>query len=492
MTKVLAPASKKQEMLLCSDADIIIYGGAVGGGKTYGGLLRHLRWINDPYYRGFIIRKHSVTLNKAGGVIDEAKSLYKEFDPRVVYKTKEMKFVWPSGAEIAFAHLDTEEDAEKFRGLQLSAAMIDEATQISEENVLVILSRLRTKAKMKTSLFLTCNPSPTSFIRRWIDWWITPKGEENAGRPNPERDGKIRWFIRQNNEMIWGDSKEELVELYGNRDENGVLYPDTSEKQHCRPLSLQFISATIFDNKPLLLSNPGYLASLQGLKRVKRERDLYGNWDIREEISSFFSRDSVSPVKYHEQDFVAFARAWDIAGSKPSETNPNPDYTAGVLMGKTREGQYVIIDVIRFRENYGEVIKRIVETAKSDPEGTKVVLPQDPGAAGKAVIREQLKYLHEEGIYNVSFMVVGGRSKVTRFQPLASAAENGLVSYIEDAWNEAFFDELEHFTGGRNEKNDQVDAAADSYVSLSTVKKKVNLSLGMNSTSFTKSSSLPF
>ncbi len=158
MTKVLAPASKKQEMLLCSDADIIIYGGAVGGGKTYGGLLRHLRWINDPHYRGFIIRKHSVTLNKAGGVIDEAKSLYKEFDPRVVYKTKEMKFCWPSGAEIAFAHLDTEEDAEKFRGLQLSAAMIDEATQISEENVLVILSRLRTKAKMKTSLFLTCNP----------------------------------------------------------------------------------------------------------------------------------------------------------------------------------------------------------------------------------------------------------------------------------------------------------------------------------------------
>jgi Terminase-like family. len=154
--------------------------------------------------------------------------------------------------------------------------MLDESTQFSEENVLVILSRLRTQAKMKPSLWLTCNPSPTSFIRRWIDWWIIPQGEENAGRPDPERDGKIRWFIRDSNEMIWADTREELLEKYGNRDLNGNLIPDESEHQHCRPLSLQFISATIFDNPPLLRANPGYLANLQGLKRVKRERDLYG------------------------------------------------------------------------------------------------------------------------------------------------------------------------------------------------------------------------
>ena len=48
-------------------------------------------------------------------------------------KIKELKFVFPSGAEIAMSHLETDDDAEKYRGLQLSAAMIDEATQISED-----------------------------------------------------------------------------------------------------------------------------------------------------------------------------------------------------------------------------------------------------------------------------------------------------------------------------------------------------------------------
>ena len=181
---------------------------AMGGGKSYCGLLRHLRWVEDPNYRGFIIRKNQTTLNKSGGLFDEAKALYKAYDSRVQVKQKDMKFVFPSGAEIAMSHLETDDDAEKYRGLQLSAAMIDEATQISEDHTLVVLSRLRSKAKMVPNLFLTCNPSPDSYLRRWIDWWIIPKGEENEGRPDPKRDGKVRWFIRQNNEMIWADTAE--------------------------------------------------------------------------------------------------------------------------------------------------------------------------------------------------------------------------------------------------------------------------------------------
>ena len=486
----LGPASKKQEMFLKSDADIIIYGGAVAGGKTFCGLLRHLRYVHDPYYRGFIIRKYSTTLNKSGGVIDEAKDLYRKYDPRVIYKAKEMKFVFPSGAEIAFAHLDTEEDAEKFRGLQLSAAMIDEATQISEDNVLVVLSRLRTKAKMRPNLFLTCNPSPTSFIRKWIDWWIIPKGEENEGRPCPKRDGKIRWFIRQNNEMIWASTKEELVRTFGSRDENGELYPESSEHQHCRPLSLQFISATIFDNPPVLKNNPGYLASLQGLKRVKRERDLYGNWDIKEDISSFFNRDFLTCVKNEDQQYDAFVRAWDLAGTKPSETNSNPDWSVGCLCGRTKQGRIVIIDVVRFRDTYGAVMNKIIECAFNDPPGTKVLLPQEPGQAGKIAKGEQFKMLAAEGIYP-NFMTTN-QKKVVRFQPFATAAEAGMIDYVEGPWNEAFFDELERFTGGRNEKNDQADAVGDAFVSLSNKRTLPSILGGLQAGSITQSTTLPF
>lgn len=410
----------------------------MGGGKSYCGLLRHLRWVDDPHYRGFIIRKNSVTLTKSGGLFDEARQLYKAFDPRVQVKLKEMKFVFPSGAEIAMSHLETEDDAEKYRGLQLSAAMIDEATQISEDHTLVVLSRLRSKAKMVPNLFLTCNPSPDSFLRRWIDWWIIPKGEENAGRPNPERDGKIRWFIRQNNEMIWADTKEELLETYG----KDVL-----------PLSLQFISATIYDNPPLIKANPGYLANLQGLKRVKKERDLYGNWDIREEASGFFKAEWLGePVNPYDLDIVSRCRAWDIAGSLPSEALPNPDWTAGVLIGKTKSGLYIIEDVVRFRARFGEVMQKIIETAKSDPDGTQIILPQEPGQAGKAAGQMMIKELVEEGFY--ARMRPSNKSKVIRFQPFAAASEAGLVRYVHGVWNDIYFSELEAFDGGRDKKDD--------------------------------------
>jgi predicted phage terminase large subunit-like protein len=444
------PASLKQSWFLSSDANIIVYGGAMGGGKTYCGLLRHLRWIDDPHYRGYVVRKQQTSVMATGGIFDEAYGLYKAFDENVKPNKKAMTFTFPSGAVVAMGHCETNEDAEKWRGRQVSACMVDEATQLLEDHVLVILSRLRSKAKMIPNLFLTCNPSPDSFIRRWIDWWLIPKGEENAGRADPKKDGKIRWFIRQNNEMIWADTKQELLDTYGS---------------HVLPLSLQFISATIYDNPPLIKSNPGYLANLQGLKRVKQERDLYGNWDIREEASGYFKLDWLGePINPYDMDIVKRVRAWDLAGSLPSEVLPNPDWTAGVLMAKTRSGLYIIEDVIRFRGRYGEVIQKIIETAKSDPEETQIVLPQEPGQAGKSAGLMMVKALIEEGFS--AKLKSSNKSKITRFMPVASAAEAGLVRYAFGSWNDTYFSEMEAFNGDRANKDDQVDATSDAFITL--------------------------
>lgn len=460
-----SPASAKQEWFLTSEANIIVYGGAMGGGKSYCGLLRHLRWIDDSQYRGYVIRKNQTTLMKASGLFDEATSLYRAFEPKVKINKKAMTFTFPSGAIIAMGHLETDEDAEKWRGLQLSAAMIDEATQISEDHTLVILSRLRSKAKMVPNLFLTCNPSPDSYLRRWIDWWIIPKGEENEGRPNPDRDGKVRWFIRSNGEMIWADTKEEILEIYGSRDADGNIRPESDEKQHCRPLSLQFISATIYDNPPLIRMNPGYLANLQGLKRVKKERDLYGNWDVREDASGYFKSEWLGdPVNPYDLEIVSRCRAWDIAGSLPSELLPNPDWTAGVLMAKTKSGLYVIEDVVRFRGRFGEVMQKIIETATQDPDNTQILLPQEPGQAGKAAGQMMVKELIENGFW--AKLRSSNKSKVIRFMPVASAAEAGLMRYVIGGWNDAYFAELEAFTGDRANKDDQVDATSDCFITL--------------------------
>lgn len=444
------PASLKQSWFLSSDANIIVYGGAMGGGKSYCGLLRHLRWVDDPQYRGYVVRKQQTSIMVAGGLFDEAYGLYKAFDPDVKPNKKAMTFTFSSGAVVAMGHCETNEDAEKWRGRQVSACMIDEATQLLEDHVLVILSRLRSKAKMVPNLFLTCNPSPDSFVRRWVDWWLIPKGEENAGRADPLKDGKIRWFIRQNNEMIWADTREELLNTYGS---------------HVLPLSLQFISATIYDNPPLIKSNPGYLANLQGLKRVKQERDLWGNWDIREESSGYFKKDWLGePINPHDMDIIKRVRAWDLAGSLPSEVLPNPDWTAGVLMAKTRSGLYIVEDVIRFRGRYGEVIQKIIDTAKSDPEETQIILPQEPGQAGKSAGLMMVKSLIEEGFS--AKLKSSNKSKITRFMPVASAAEAGLLRYTFGSWNDTYFSEMEAFNGDRANKDDQVDATSDAFITL--------------------------
>ena len=434
----------------------------MGGGKSYCGLLRHLRWVDDPHYRGYVVRKQQTSIMKASGLFDEAFGLYKAFDPRVKPNRKAMTFTFPSGAVVAMGHCETNEDAEKWRGLQLSSAMVDEAVQLKEDHVLVLLSRLRSKAKMKPNLFLTCNPDPDSFIRKWIDWWILPKDHPQAGRVDPDRDCKIRWFIRRNNQMIWGDSKEELKERYG---------------QDVLPLSLQMISATIFDNPPLIKSNPGYLASLQGLKRVKQERDLWGNWDIREESSGYFKREWVEPelLDYPaESEIEKTVRAYDLAGTLASESNPNPDYTASVKMAKLKNGQYAILEVTRLRARYGDLMNFIIDTAKRDGVNVDIIIPQEPGQAGKAAAQMMIRDITAEGFYARARPT--NKSKLERFRPFAAAAEAGLIKVLAgcasclehkiERDNEFFYAELESFSNTRNQKDDIVDALGDSYMAL--------------------------
>ena len=96
----------------------------MGGNKTYTGLLKHLKHIDNPHYRGVVIRKTSATLMKSGMIFDEARGLFKAFEPKVKIGYKAQKFVFPSGAEISFTHLATDDDAEAMRGAQWSFAFV--------------------------------------------------------------------------------------------------------------------------------------------------------------------------------------------------------------------------------------------------------------------------------------------------------------------------------------------------------------------------------
>ena len=155
---------------------------------------------------------------------------------------------------------------------------------------------------------------------------------------------------------------------------------------------------------------------------------------------------------------VQVVRGWDLAAT--AATSGDPDWTAGVKLGRTADGTWVVLDVARMRGGPGEVERALASHAAADGVPVLVGLPQDPGQAGRA----QLSYLTRQ---LAGFRVKGSPetgSKETRAMPVASQVEAGNVSVVRGAWNQAFLEELEAFPLGA--KDDQVDALARAFMLL--------------------------
>jgi len=113
---VIGPASPFQEKYLNSDAQIILVGGAAGSSKSYVGLMRHLRFVHDPNYKAYCIRKNSSAIMASGGLFWEAVALYSQYDPKLKVKMKDQKLIFESGAEISFSHYENDTAAKKYQG----------------------------------------------------------------------------------------------------------------------------------------------------------------------------------------------------------------------------------------------------------------------------------------------------------------------------------------------------------------------------------------
>lgn len=154
-----------------------------------------------------------------------------------------------------------------------------------------------------------------------------------------------------------------------------------------------------------------------------------------------------------------WCRAWDLAGTEGAGA-----FTAGVLMGKRKDGKgYVIADVRRQQKSPGGVRTLIKETAaldKAEFKHVKIRLPQDPGQAGKAQAQDFRKDL--DG-YAVRIEPVTGDKEI-RATPFAVQVEGSRVFMLRGDWNDAFTGELRLFPAGKYA--DQVDAAADAYAEL--------------------------
>lgn len=433
---VIRPQEGPQTQFLATSADIAIYGGAAGGGKSWALLLEPLRHCHVPGFGAVIFRRTTTQVSNEGGLWDESEKLY----PLAGAKPVESRLRWdfPAGPSVKFAHLEHDKTVLDWQGAQIPLIGFDELTHFTAKQFWYLLSRNRSMCGVKPYVRATCNPDADSWVAEFIAWWI----DQETGLPIAERAGVLRWFVRINDQLVWADTAEELSETY----------PDIPAK------SLTFIPAKLSDNVALMQADPGYFANLLALPLVDRERLLGGNWKIRPASGLYFQRSWVTirdaaPVK------LKLVRGWDLAGTPKTEHN-DPDWTCGTLIGRDDLGNFWVLDHVAIRDTPLKVEQLIKGTAAGDRAGTRIALPQDPGQAGKAQVQSLTRLLAG---YAVTSSTETG-DKLTRFSPFSAQAEAGNVFVVRGAWNERWFSELEGFPEGGHD--DDADSTSRAFNTL--------------------------
>lgn len=445
---VFSPASKAQEQFLTSDSDITFYGGAAGAGKSHCLLGSFLKFCHHPRTRGVIFRKTTKQLSNPGGLFDSAVNLFKKVDPKLKIRTRDLELEFSTGATLKFAYLDKSADKYNFQGAELTFIGFDEIQQLSEENVVYLISRLRsTTVDYKKQIVATGNPDYDSFIRHWVEFALDPSGIPIRKEIYPAR------YMAQvpGGGIVWANDRKELEDIYGSGEDAGIM-------------SFRFIPGTIYDNPPLMKADPTYISKLKSLPRVEMERLLLGSWYARPSASGMWKREWCQMVDHPNGRARQRVRTWDLAFSKPSEQYPNPDWTRGVLISKDSSKIYTVEDVASMRDRVHEVETLIFDTARRDGTDVIIGLPKDPAAAAGAYAKDLQRKLAEMG-FTVR-LTKPVKSKVTRFAPFGSLAQAGFVNIVKAEWNKAFFDELETFDGDKGKKDDQVDCCSDALLLL--------------------------
>lgn len=268
--RIIRPQEGFQMKASATSADIAILGGAAGLGKTFILLLESLRHKHNPKFGSVYFRRTTPQIRNEGGLWDTSEEIY----PLAKAKPKQHSLEWefPSGATVSFRHLEHEKDKLEWQGAQIPLLVFDELTHFTETMFFYMLSRNRSTCGVEPYVRATCNPDPDSWVAHLIEWWI----DQETGFPIPERDGVLRYFARDGNNYIWGDSVEEVYE-------KGKYFLEEPVTASGLPVSnfiksITFITGSIYGNKELLKVNPQYLGNLLSQDAATVAALFRGNW----------------------------------------------------------------------------------------------------------------------------------------------------------------------------------------------------------------------
>jgi hypothetical protein len=245
--------NKPQQMAYVSQADVLGYGGAAGGGKS--DLLLGLAFTKHQKSRLFrrLYTDLDDLVQRGDDIQDGACSF--------VWGTKK-RWEMVDGRSIQLGAVQHDKDLKKYKGRAVDFIGIDEAVDFPESYFRFLSGWLRTTIEgQKTQVVLTFNP-PTDPSGEWIIQYFSPWINE-ADPLYPYPQGELLWYIRK-------DDKDVLVP-------NGEIVEIDGESYY--PQSRTFIRATVQDN-PYLMQDSQYLTQLNTLPEPLRSQLKDGNFTI--------------------------------------------------------------------------------------------------------------------------------------------------------------------------------------------------------------------
>lgn len=214
----------------------VLYGGALGGGKTQWLLVipivlktnfSNRQLYEHPDFIGIIFRRTFPELEK--GILPKALKFYEALGAK--YNETKKLFVFPSGAKIFLSHMEKEKDVRDHKTNEYNYVGLDQAEEFTEYQIRYISSRIR-----------CANPDLPKILRMAAN----PGGESHTFLRNrfvaPHREGNV------------------------------ILYDKLTNQKRI------YIPAKLTDNPYLMKEDPGYINRLNMLPEQERDALMSGNW----------------------------------------------------------------------------------------------------------------------------------------------------------------------------------------------------------------------
>jgi hypothetical protein len=286
--------------LQCLDA---FYGGAAGPGKSSALLMAALQYADVPRYSAVIFRRTFADLNLPGALIPRSKEWLYPILGGSAWNEQRSRWTFPSGATLTFGYLQHADDHLRYQGAEFQFIGVDEASQIRDNQLRYLFSRLR--------------------------------------GPSDPNDPLSRVPLRMRLASNPGDrSHEYLKRRYIHQSVDSDDPEDTPERARSRV----FIRGRLQDNPHI--NQEAYVQSLLHLEPDVRAQLLEGDWDARQPGDWFFGQRHLAAVaergKQLRQELLSGRLGAPYGGILPLGLD-HGEHFHGLLLWPLDAGGYFVV-----------------------------------------------------------------------------------------------------------------------------------------------------